>query len=73
MPIIYDIEPEADDESAYRCWSCGALLDVFSARQRLDRRCAHCCEAEREAVSAAVHERLTSTLADIAATAGGAL
>jgi hypothetical protein len=54
MPIVYDIEPEADDESAYRCWSCGALLDVLSASQRLDRRCAHCCEAEHEAVSAAV-------------------
>lgn len=69
MPIIYDIEPEADDESAYRCWSCAKLLAVI----RPDRLCPGCREAEHEAVSAAVRERLTSTLADIAMTAGGAL
>lgn len=69
MPIVWDLEPEADDESAYRCWSCARLMEP----QHWGHLCYECeaLEAEHKAAaSAARHRELTATLIDIAATAG---
>lgn len=44
MPIIYDIEPEEDDESKYRCWMCWKLLDDVC----FDMLCPECREIQRQ-------------------------
>lgn len=51
MPIIDDIEPVEDDESAYRCWICGQLLVEI----RPDRLCPECREAEEASNADAEH------------------